>query len=164
MEKFNEKELIPIDESHGRKGLPTNKGPEEMKHVDEGEQSLRESETAWKGKHFEKFIPIEEVADPDTLEGGSRIPFYEIPDEDFDDLMEEFSDGLSELTAVDEMRSKAKSSLPPEIRQIIRENSVSNETWKQMKPDQKAELKRNVQKKIQEHYLSRPKKMIHRKP
>ena len=50
-----------------------------------------------------------------------------------------------------------------EVRQIIRENSVSSETWKKMNKEQKTQVKKYVQKKIQEHYLTSPKIMIRRK-
>lgn len=154
-------------EAEGRKGLPTNKGPEEMKFVDEGEQALKESENKWRERHSQQFIPVEELVDPDTLEGGSRTPFFEMSDEELEAEMEagmeDFKDGLSEITEMSETRSEAPSPLPEEIRQIIRENSVSGGTWKKLRPDERAELKRNIQKKIQDYYLSAPKKKLHRR-
>lgn len=157
-------------EAEGRKGLPTSKGPEEMKFVDEGEKTLKDSEVKWKENHFQKFIPIEEVADSDTMDMENRMAEQmdsghgaDISDEDFEGLMEGVLHDFKELTSVDEMRSEARSPLPPEIRQIIRENSVSSEVWRKMSKEQKTQMKQNVQKKIQEHYLTSPKKIVRRK-
>jgi len=170
MEKFNEKELNPVDESKGRKGLPSNKSPEEMKFVDEEEDALKESESGWKEHHFQKFVPIEEVADPDTMDMENRMAEQmesghgaDISDEDFEELLKGVVDGLEDLASVDEMRSEAKSPLPPEIRRIIRENSVSSDSWRKMSKEERAIVKQNVQKKIQDYYLAQPKKMVHRK-
>lgn len=135
-----------------------------MKFVDEGEQALKDSEAKWKEQHFQKFIPIEEVADPSTVDMENRMAERMdsglpegLTDEDWEDLF------AGALESADDAVSEAPSPLPPEIRAIIRENSVSSEVWRGMTKSQRSELKWKIQEKIREHYVSNPTKMVHRK-
>jgi hypothetical protein len=140
-----------VRERLDRNELPKHLTFDDMSREADTEEIRFASEQRFLERHGLEFIPIEELADPDSL--LDPCDMIEKRDQEDDEDAQAWLEANDRSTQT----SAAPSNLPCEIQGIIRRYSLPSDEWNRISPAEREQRKRAIERAINRFYLVRAK-------